>query len=86
MISRRQFLAGSAALGAATLGRVPFARSAAASTVAVAKCDTYGPELVETLDRMFDQIGGLGRLVKGRRSFRLRIVAPPSFRCFGLPE
>ena len=86
MISRRQFLAGSAALGAATLGRVPFARSAAASTVAVAKCDTYGPELVDTLDRMFDQIGGLGRLVKGRTvGVKLNLTGPSTIRLGLLP-
>ena len=86
VISRRQFLAGSAALGAATLGRVPFARSAAASTVAVAKCDTYGPELVETLDRMFDQIGGLGRLVRGRTvAVKLNLTGPSTVRLGLLP-
>jgi len=86
MISRRQFLAGSAALGAATLGRASFARSAAASTVAVAKCDTYGPELVDTLDRMFDQIGGLGRLVKGRTvGIKLNMTGPSTIRLGLLP-
>ncbi len=35
----------------------------------VAKCKTYdAAELVPTLDRMFDQIGGLGRIVKGKPS------------------
>jgi uncharacterized protein (DUF362 family) len=65
-ISRRQFLAGSAVagLGAAAFARP--ARAARAATVAVAKCDAYGPELVAALDRMFDQLGGLGRIVSGR--------------------
>lgn len=48
-------------------GSARLARSTAASTVAVARCKTYEPaELVETLDRMFDQIGGIGRIVKGK--------------------
>jgi hypothetical protein len=32
----------------------------------VAKCKTYGPELVPTMEKMFDQLGGLDRLVKGK--------------------
>jgi uncharacterized protein (DUF362 family) len=34
--------------------------------VALARCASYGPELLPVLDTMFDQIGGLGRLVKGK--------------------
>ena len=34
--------------------------------VAVARCKTYGPELVPAMAKMFDQIGGLGGLVKGK--------------------
>jgi len=34
--------------------------------VTVGKCTTYGTELVPTLEKMFDQIGGLGGLVKGK--------------------
>ncbi len=48
-------------------GSARLAPSTPASTVAVARCKTYEPaELVETLDRMFDQIGGIGRIVKGK--------------------
>jgi uncharacterized protein (DUF362 family) len=57
-------------LGAAAAGfalhRPAFAAEAPAPPVAVAKCKTYGPELMPTLERMFDQLGGLGRLVKGK--------------------
>jgi uncharacterized protein (DUF362 family) len=34
--------------------------------VAIAKCKTYGPELVPAMAKMFDQIGGLGGLVKNK--------------------
>lgn len=65
-MKRRDFLAGfsAAALGAA----VPRIARAALPTapVAVAKCRSYGPELITTLEKMFDQIGGLGRLVKNK--------------------
>ena len=81
-LSRRQFLGGGAAvlaLGASRL--VPFAGAAPAATVSLAKCDLYGAELVATLDRMFDQLGGLGRLVKGRTvAVKLNMTGPPTLR------
>ena len=82
-LSRRRFLAGSAATAAVALGasRLPFARAASAATVSVAKCDVYGAELVATLDRMFDQLGGLGRLVKGKTvGIKLNMTGPPTLR------
>lgn len=81
-LSRRQFLAGGGAVLALGAGRlVPFAAAAPAATVSVAKCDLYGAELVATLDRMFDQLGGLGRLVKGRTvAIKLNMTGPPTLR------
>jgi len=81
-LSRRQFLAGSTAVAGLSLGRlVPFARAAPSATVSVAKCDTYGAELLPTLDRMFDQLGGLGRLVQGRTvAIKLNLTGPPTIR------
>jgi uncharacterized protein (DUF362 family) len=66
-ITRRQLLSGfgAAAAGLALNGRA-LGSEAPAAPVAVAKCKTYGAELTPTLDRMFDQLGGLGRLVKGK--------------------
>jgi uncharacterized protein (DUF362 family) len=82
--SRRRFLAGSSATAALALGAgrlAPLARAATAATVAVAKCDVYGAELVATLDRMFDQIGGLGRLVSGKTvAIKLNLTGPPWVR------
>jgi len=58
-ISRREVLAG--ALGAAA------ARAAAPTApVAIARCRSYDQGLTETLGKMFDQLGGIGRLVKGK--------------------
>jgi uncharacterized protein (DUF362 family) len=87
-VSRRQFLVGSSAvLGGLGVARLaPFARAAPAATVSVAKCDTYGAELVPTLDRMFDQLGGLGRLVKGRTvAIKLNMTGPPTIRLGSRP-
>ncbi|HMD71281.1 MAG TPA: DUF362 domain-containing protein [Bryobacteraceae bacterium] len=67
-LTRRELLAG-AGIGAGALLVGP-ARSLAASAptgrVAVARCKTYGPELVPAMEKMFDQIGGLSGLVKGK--------------------
>jgi hypothetical protein len=60
-MTRREWLQAAAAAAA-----VPLARAAApTSPVAVAQCRTYNPtELVPTMSRLFDQLGGLGRLVR----------------------
>ncbi len=34
--------------------------------VTVGKCMDYGPNLIPTLEKMFDELGGLGKLVKGK--------------------
>ena len=60
--ARREFLAG----GMAALAARRAAAAAPADPVALARCPDYGAELVPTLARMFDQLGGLGRLVKGK--------------------
>src|ERR1017187_3828654 len=68
--SRRAWLLRTAAvlLGTALAGiRLGRAAGAPALPVAVARCRTYDAgELVPALSRMFDQLGGLGRLVGGR--------------------
>ena len=62
MTTRRQFLAGAAALCAT---RPSFA-VAPTAPVAVAKCPSYGAELLPALQKMFDQLGGLDRIVKNK--------------------
>jgi uncharacterized protein (DUF362 family) len=57
------------------------AGTALASTVAVAKCATYGAELLPTLDRMFDQLGGLGRIVAGKTvAMKINLTGAPTYR------
>lgn len=68
-INRREFIRG---LAGAAAGLEFFPRALLATSppptapVAVAKCPAYGPEVRATLATMFDQIGGLPRLVKGK--------------------
>ena len=67
-MTRRELLAntGLAALGAVLLPRAGRALNAPAAPVALARCQSYDTELLPTLAKMFDQVGGLGRLVKGK--------------------
>jgi uncharacterized protein (DUF362 family) len=66
--SRREWLTGAGAAAGCLLTRPTpsFAAAAPAGRVAIGKCKDYGSELVPTLEKMFDQLGGLGRLVKGK--------------------
>jgi uncharacterized protein (DUF362 family) len=89
--TRRQWL--TAAAGAA-LAR-PFAPAARAASVpsagptprvAIAKCPTYGPELLPAMQRMFDQLGGLERLVKGKTvAIKVNMTGDTNFRLGHLP-
>jgi len=65
-LTRRELLAGVGA--GALLARPAWSRAVTApkGKVTVGKCKDYGPELVPTLEKMFDQLGGLGGLVKGK--------------------
>jgi uncharacterized protein (DUF362 family) len=66
-----------------------FARGSAgpASPVSVARCKTYEPgELLPTMQNMFDQLGGLGRLVKGKTvAIKINLTGSPTYRVGHLP-
>ncbi len=62
----------------ATSGR---AIASPARTVAVARCRDYGPSLLPVLVRMFDQLGGLSRLVRNKTvAIKLNLGGPASAR------
>lgn len=85
--TRRQWLA--AAAGAVLTWRfAPAAPAAAVSTprVAIAKCPTYGPELLPAIERLFDQLGGLERLVKGKTvAIKVNMTGDTGYRLGHLP-
>jgi len=84
VLSRRQFIATSAVAGLGATRFASWARSAPSATVSIGKCGSYGAELVSTLDRMFDQLGGLGRLVQGRTvGIKLNLTGSPQLRLAG---
>jgi len=78
--TRREWLAGTGAAAGYLLTRPALSFAAApapspvyglaakapAGRVTVGKCKDYGSDLVPTLEKMFDQLGGLDKLVKGK--------------------
>ncbi len=88
--TRRNWLkvAGGGLAGAYLVGRPsPIAANAPATRVTVAKCNSYdSTELVPALDRMFDQLGGLGKIVKGKTvAIKINLTGAPSIRLGHLP-
>src|ERR1019366_10512666 len=76
--------ASGAYVAGASLGR---AAGAPTALVAVARCRTYDPaELVPAMRKMFDQLGGLGRLVKGKTvAIKINLTGSPPYRLGDLP-
>jgi uncharacterized protein (DUF362 family) len=87
-ISRRELLAGAGwAAAGAVLGSPSRARAEAPTApVALGRCDSYGSEVVPALNKMFDQLGGLGRLVKGKTvAIKINLTGNPDDRLGYLP-
>lgn len=77
MITRRDILAG-AATAALMQQR---AMGAPIAPVAIQRCRTYGAGLEPTMRRLFDGIGGLGRLVNGKTvAIKVNLTGRPSQR------
>ena len=62
-----------------TLAAASAARSAPAATVAIARCRRYDEDPAGKLGRMFDQIGGIGSLAKGKTvAVKLNLTGQPT--------
>lgn len=88
-LNRRDFIRGIslAAAGACAMPRGIWAGEAPAAPVAVAKCLSYGPDLMPSLSGMFDQLGGLSRLVNGKTvAMKLNFTGPARMRVGNLPQ
>jgi uncharacterized protein (DUF362 family) len=87
ILSRREWLKTSSAAAGWFLSQASMRAAAPVAPVAVARCRTYdSAELVPTLDRMFDQLGGLGRLVKGKTvAVKINLTGSPTYRLGYLP-
>jgi uncharacterized protein (DUF362 family) len=89
-VNRREFLQGASAVA---LGlylpatQLHAAVSAPTSPVAVAKCTTYGPEVVTKLATIFDQLGGLQKLVAGKTvTMKINMTGSSSDRFNGISQ
>ncbi len=80
--TRRQWLSTvTATAGALAAGRPVYAAGTPTAPVAIARCNTYGPELLPTMEKMFDQLGGLGRLVSGKTvAIKINLTGSPDQR------
>jgi uncharacterized protein (DUF362 family) len=78
--------AAAGAVGAAGAG-ILRAAPAPAAAVAVTRCRTYtSAEVVASLERLFDQIGGIGRIVKGKTvGVKINLTGAPTYRLGHLP-
>src|SRR5436309_13651784 len=80
-MTRREWIA---AISAAPLLRA--APSAPAAPVAIAKCASYDDDVTAKLATMFDQIGGLERIVRGKTvTVKLNLTGSPGLRFKGKP-
>ena len=80
-MTRREMLA---LIGTAPL--VKAAPDAPTAPVSVAKCPSYDADVTATLATMFDQIGGLDRIVKGKTvTIKLNLTGSPGLRFKGRP-
>ena len=86
-LTRRHFLsAGAAVAGTSLLPRAMWSADAPTAPVALARCNSYGPEVLPALRKMFDQIGGIGRLVKGKTvAVKLNMVGSADPRAGYIP-
>ena len=83
--SRRRWLTTVAGAGAAAFTKPLWSATGQApgSRVAVARCHSYDAELMPALERMFDQLGGLGSLVKGKTVAIKVNLTGPAFQRLG---
>src|SRR5262245_38802515 len=83
-ISRRELLAGMLATPVAPA--ILKAQSRPTAPVAIARCSSYSEDQAALLSGLFDQIGGIGRLVKNKTvTVKLNLTGSPGLRFRGLP-
>jgi uncharacterized protein (DUF362 family) len=82
-LTRRQMLAASGLAALSARGASP---AAPATPVALAKCPSYDQDLIPVLSTAFDQIGGIGKLVRGKTvTIKLNLTGGPRTRFGTLP-
>ncbi|MBZ5585911.1 MAG: DUF362 domain-containing protein [Acidobacteriia bacterium] len=85
-INRREFMAAAGGAGLGLFQAAPTRAAVATAPVAIARCRSYGPEYVAATEKMFDQLGGLGRLVKGKTvTIKINLTGNENTRQDNLP-
>ncbi|MDE3189144.1 MAG: DUF362 domain-containing protein [Acidobacteriota bacterium] len=87
--SRREFLgaAGMAAGAALTQPVFATAMKTPSSRVAIGVCPEYNKQVSDVLSTMFDQLGGLQKLVQGKTvAIKLNMTGPPSDKLNSMPN
>ena len=87
-MSRRKFLGTAGATAGLWMARplIPLARELSGPKVAISQCSTYGPNVTASLARMFDQLGGLESLVRGKTvAIKLNLPGTPANRLHYTP-
>jgi uncharacterized protein (DUF362 family) len=84
MMTRRDLMK---AIAAAPLaGEMARAERSPAAPVSIARCDSYDGDLTGTLSGMFDQLGGLGRIVKNKTvTIKVNLTGSPALKFQGKP-
>ena len=83
-IGRREWLASGLGLGLA--GPAWTNSAAPGSKVSVARCSEYGAALYPVMRTMFDQLGGIGHLVKGKTvAIKINLTGGPRNRVGNVP-
>ena len=88
-LSRRQALTGLGSLALTSLAPKlsGYSPQAPTSPVSIGRCHSYGAELTPALGRMFDQLGGLGKLVAGKTvAVKVNLTGSPRQRLGGTPS
>ena len=86
--SRREFLGAAGFAAGAFIARPSLLRASAApaSRVAIGQCTEYNSQVMETLSKMFDQLGGLDKLVRNKTvAIKINMTGGPTMKLNGLP-
>lgn len=87
--SRRDFIGITGMVAGATISRPLFANAlkTATSRVAIGACPEYDHRVGEVLSTMFDQLGGLQKLVRGKIvAIKLNLTGPASDKLHSMPN
>ncbi len=87
--SRRQFLGIAGAVAGAAIARPALAsiNSAPSSRVAIGSCPEYDRQVSQVLSAMFDQLGGLEKLVRGKTvAIKLNMTGPANDKLNSMPN